>query len=105
MWLKNSLEDNPNVISCNFPGNRCLELVYKKKSSGICSYRIYTPQGTEYLIGQDVVDRAKELGVTLIVAGHFCKATMAAKSYAASQGIPIATNKEFFYKIHNGLEF
>ena len=105
MWLRNNLENNPMVISCNFPGNRCLDIVYRKKSGGTCSYRIYTPQGTEYLIGQDVVDRVKELGVTLLVAGHFCRVTMAAKSYAASQGISIATNKEFFYKIHNGLEF
>jgi hypothetical protein len=67
--------------------------------------RVYTPQATEYLVGQDVVDSAKEMGVTVLVAGHFCQVSMAAKSYAASAGIPIVTNKEFFYKIHNGLEF
>lgn len=105
MWLKDYLANNLMVISCSFPGKRCLDIEYRNKSGSTCSYRIYAPQGTEYLIGQDVVDSVKELGVTLLVAGHFCKVTMAAKSYAESQGITITTNKEFFYKIHNGLEF
>ena len=105
MWLRENLEKNPMVISCSFPGNRCLDIEYRNKSGSTCSQRIYTPQGTEYLIGQDVVEHAKELGVTLLVAGHFCKVTMAAKEYAESRGIKIATNKQFFYIIHNGLEF
>lgn len=104
-WLKENLEKSPMVISCSFPGNRCLDLSYRNKLGGTHSCRIYTPEGTEYLVGQDVVDKAKENGVTVLVAGHFCQVSMAAKSYATSVGIPIVTNKEFFYKINNGLRF
>lgn len=105
-WLKECLEEEyPRVISCSFPGNRCMDLAYRGKSGEKLSYRIYTPEGTEYLVGQDVVDRVRGLGVTLLVAGHFCQVGMAAKAYAKSKGIPIVNNKQFFAKVANGEEF
>jgi hypothetical protein len=105
-WLKECLEDGcKSVISCNFPGNRCLDLTYRGKKGEKLNYRVYTPLSTEYLVGQDVIDRVRDLGVTLLVAGHFCSVSMAAKAYAESKGIPIVTNKVFFAKIHNGESF
>ena len=101
-WLKEQLDEIQRVTSTSYPGNSCLDLTYRGCAGETFQYRIYAPGGDEYLIGQDVVDRVRGLGVTLLVAGTYCRVAMAAKAYAESRGIPILGMKEFFAKVHNG---
>lgn len=102
-WLKAQIENHDRIISISFPGGRCLKIKYRLKSGGSAEEIVYIPDGQEYLIGNDVIDRVAGLGVTLIVPSHFSKVTGAAKMYGRTRNIRVLDNmKQFFAILYAG---
>jgi hypothetical protein len=102
-WLKEQIENHDRMISASFPGGRCLKIVYRLKNGRSAEEVIYIPDGQEYLIGNEVVDRVAKLGVTIIVPSHYSRVTAAAQGYGKMKNIRVLDSmKQFFAILHAG---
>lgn len=102
-WLKEQIENHDRIISTSFPGGRCLKIVYELKNGRSAEQVIYMPDGQEYLIGNEVIDRVADLGVTIIVPSHYSRVTAAAQRYGQVKNIRVLDSmKQFFAILHAG---
>lgn len=69
--------------------------------------RIYCPNSTEYRVTAEVVNKAKELGATIVAySSAWCGTTYEAKQYAKKKGIIIMHYASFFaYLREHGVVF
>jgi len=59
--------------------------------------RIYSPTPDEYIVNSDVVEKARDLGATIIFySSSWCGTTMEANEYAKKLGITIMPHRSFF---------
>lgn len=66
------------------------------------NYTVYVPTRDDYEISMEVVNRAFEMGASIIVYDTWIKPTGSGNAYAASKNIKIFTWKDFVDKVRNG---
>lgn len=103
-WLKGILEKKAGVIDCSYTGTNQLKVILSETVFGIQKeYDVYMPEIEEYIVDQDVVRKAKDLGANMVVCDNWCAdVTYAARKYAESVGLKIYKAGQFLAIIDSG---
>lgn len=102
-FIRDITDSCENVIKTTVVSSGSIDVKYRLFNQNIVTYRVYQPTPQEYLLGKEVIDRAHEAGVDVIVATTYSQVSRFAKSYAESKGINIlSTSKQYKYLIVNG---
>lgn len=88
-WLYEQLSACSNVTTDG--GNPVLGVSF----SGKTEY-VYCPNSSEYIISADVVQKAKDLGATIIAYGSWCGASYDASQYGKKLDVSIMPYRSFF---------
>jgi hypothetical protein len=99
VWLNQQLSTSNAIVS---GGNPLLEVSFAGRTE-----RVYSPDSDEYRITADVVEKAKNIGATIIAySSTWCDVTYEGKEYAKSLGVNIMQFNEFFaYLKRKGVKF
>jgi hypothetical protein len=89
-WLNNELAAKSNAQIDG--GNPVLSVIFSGRTE-----RVYCPDSDEYRVTADVVEKAKELGATIIAYSEsWSDTTYDAKQYAKQVGITVMPFAAFF---------
>lgn len=101
-WLRDKLKEIRRAKDVQPEGNSLIRLQYDLAGGGTKSVIGYLPSPDEYLVGKEVVDKAKGLGADWLIAEPWCHLSIAAQSYGRTQGVHVVGVSQFLRMIENG---
>jgi hypothetical protein len=82
-WLCNELQRASDALTDG--GNPVLTVRLESKD-----LRIYCPDSSEYIVDSDVVEKAIELGASIVAySSAWCRASYEAQEYGSGQGVQV----------------
>ena len=99
-WLNDQLRSTSDAIVDG--GDPILTVEFAGRTE-----RVYSPDSDEYRVTADVIEKAADLGATIIAYSNtWCDATYEAKRYAKERGIEVMPFGSFFaYLKRYGVRF
>jgi len=88
-WLYQQLQGGSNVAVDG--SDPILSVTFDHRTE-----RVYCPTSDEYLVTAEVIQKAKDLGATIIAYGYWCGVTYEAKQYGKKNGIAVMPYGGFF---------
>jgi hypothetical protein len=99
-WLRTAIDETSSAVSDG--GDPILAISFE----GLVE-RVYCPNSSEYNVDSDVVEKARDLGATVIAYSNtWSGATVEARIYGKRNGISVMRYAEFFaYLRRKGVSF
>jgi len=102
-WLAEQLGGKDCVENFSFPGGNLLDIVIRGSLGvGVKNHKIYMPTNEEYIVDQDIVEKARSLGADIIVCDNWCAPTNAAFEYGRKIGVRVYKSGSFLRKLERG---
>lgn len=100
-WLRQTLEQNPNVKSIDDQMDKILVLTVETQSGDV-QYKVYRAPKEEYVLGIENVEEAISLEANVIVYDQWGEITIPARRMAKSKGIAVQSFGQFTHSITEG---
>lgn len=99
-WLRTKIDEESDAASDG--GDPILTITFQGGEE-----RVYCPNSSEYNVDSDVVEKARELGATIIAYSNtWSGATVEAKAYGRANGVSVMPYGQFFaYLKRKGVGF